>query len=118
LAVTTKIFVRGLTVQAEIGVHAHEQGRRQPLIVDVELDIDAAGWRHLADTVNYELIVEHALAIANSGHIGLVESYAQRLAQACVAEPRVLRAWVRVQKPLALAPHDGVAGVEITADRD
>jgi len=113
----TKVFVRGLKIEAEIGVHAHEQGRRQPLIVDVELDIAAGGWRALADTVNYETIVRQAQEIAAAGHIGLVESYAQRLAEACFAEPRVLRARVRVEKPLALAPHAAAAGVEITAVR-
>jgi len=49
----TKVFVRGLALEAEIGVYPHELGRRQPLIVDVELDVAAAGWRHLGDTVNY-----------------------------------------------------------------
>jgi dihydroneopterin aldolase len=113
----TKVFVRGLKVEAEIGVYEHEQGRRQPLIVDVELDVAAAGWRHLADTVNYERVVEAAQAIAAAGHIGLVESFAQRLADACFEEPRVLRARVRVEKPEALAPHAAAAGVEITAVR-
>jgi dihydroneopterin aldolase len=113
----TKVFVRGLAIEAEIGVYPHERGRRQPLIVDVELDVAAAGWRALADTVNYETVVAAAQAIAAAGHIGLVESFAQRLAQACFAEPRVLRARVRVEKPQALAPHAAAAGVEITAVR-
>ncbi|MBA3810461.1 MAG: dihydroneopterin aldolase [Caulobacteraceae bacterium] len=113
----TKVFVRGLTVEARIGVHAHEKGRRQPLIVDVELDVAAGGWRALADTVDYERIARRARAIAAAGHIGLVESFAERLAQACFEEPRVLRARVRVEKPLALAPDAAAAGVEITAVR-
>jgi hypothetical protein len=29
------VLVRGLEVQAAIGVHAHEHGRLQPLFVDV-----------------------------------------------------------------------------------
>ncbi len=115
--VSTSLIVRGLEVEAEIGVYAHEQGRRQPLIVDVELEIAAAGWRHLADTVNYETIVYAARCVAAAGHIGLVESFAHRLAQACLAEPRVLRARVRVEKPLALAPHAAAAGVEIVVVR-
>jgi 7,8-dihydroneopterin aldolase/epimerase/oxygenase len=113
----TKVFVRGLAIEAEIGVYAHERGRRQPLVVDVELDVAAAGWRALSDTVNYETVVVAAQAIAAAGHIGLVESFAQRLAQACFAEPRVLRARVRVEKPQALVPHAAAAGVEITAVR-
>jgi dihydroneopterin aldolase len=113
----TKVFVRGLTIEAEIGVYEHELDRRQPLVVDVELDVAAGGWRHLADTVNYEHIVASAKAIAAAGHIGLVESFAQRLAAACFEEPRVLRARVRVEKPQALAPDAAAAGVEITAVR-
>ncbi|HEY5107449.1 MAG TPA: dihydroneopterin aldolase [Caulobacteraceae bacterium] len=115
--VVTKIFVRGLEIDAQIGVYAHEQARTQPLIVDVELDVAATGWRHLADTVNYEAIAAHAKAIAAVGHIGLVESFAHRLAQACLAEPRVTRARVRVEKPMALAPDAAAAGVEIIAVR-
>jgi hypothetical protein len=34
--VSAKVLVRGLTVQAEIGVYAHERGRRQPLVIDVD----------------------------------------------------------------------------------
>lgn len=112
----TKVFVRGLKVEAEIGVYEHEQGRRQPLVIDVELDVAAGGWRHLADTVNYEQVVRAAQAIADGGHIGLVESFAQRLADACFDEPRVLRARVRVEKPEALE-QAAAAGVEITAVR-
>jgi len=113
----TRVFVRGLEVQAEIGVYAHEQGVLQPLIVDIELEVDAAGWRHLEDTVNYETLAAHAFAIAESGHIGLVESFAQRLAEACLAEPRVFNVRVRVEKPTALAPRAAAAGVEIVAVR-
>ena len=115
--VVTKVFVRGLALEALIGVLAHEKRSPQPLLVDVELDVAAGGWRRLADTVNYEHVARRARSIAASGHIGLVESFAHRLAMACMEEPRVLRVRVRVEKPLALAPHAAAAGVEITAVR-
>ena len=115
--VMTKIFVTGLKVAAEIGVYAHEKGRAQPLIVDVELDVPSAGTRKLADTVNYETVGEAARAIVAAGHISLVEDFAERLARACLEDSRVMRARVRVEKPLALAPHAAAAGVEITVVR-
>ncbi len=118
-AARTSVFVRALTVEAEIGVHAHERGRRQPLVVDVELSVapPPGGWRAIGETVNYERIAAHARAIAGAGHIGLVETFAWRLAQACLAEPRVLAARVRVEKPLALAPDALAAGVEVRLER-
>ena len=115
--VTTKVFVRGMTLEAEVGVYAHERGRLQPLVVDVELDIAAAGFERLGDTVNYESILKAAQALAAEGHIELVEVFAERLANRCFADPRVSRARVRVEKPLALAPDAQAAGVEITAVR-
>ena len=114
----TRIFVTGLKVQAEIGVYRHEIGRVQPLVVDVELDVPTAGAGRLSDTLNYETILAAAREIAGGGHIELVESFAERLAQACLADERVTQARVRVEKPLALAPDAVAAGVEIVLVRD
>jgi hypothetical protein len=48
--VITKVFVRGLKVEAEVGVYSHERGKTQPLVIDVELDVAAAGAQHLSAT--------------------------------------------------------------------
>jgi dihydroneopterin aldolase len=114
----TRIFVHGVKVQAQIGVHRHEFGRTQPLSVDVELDAPSAGTTRLSDTINYETILEAARRVAAEGHIKLVETFAERLALACLADPRVTRARVRVEKPLALAPDAAGAGVEIILVRE
>jgi dihydroneopterin aldolase len=115
--IITKVFVRGLAIEAEVGVYPHERGKLQPLVADVELDVAAAGAEHLSQTVNYETIAAAARAIAAEGHIELVELFAERLAAACLADERVTKARVRVEKPMALAPHAEAAGVEITAVR-
>lgn len=115
--VHTKIFVRTIRLDAYVGVYEHEQGRTQPLIVDVELDVALAGFRRLEDTLNYETIVARAQALAAAGHIGLVESFAEALASAMLEDPRVSRARIRVEKPEALAPAAAAAGVEILAVR-
>jgi dihydroneopterin aldolase len=116
--VMTKVFVTGLKVQAEIGVYRHEIGRVQPLVVDVELDVPTAGVERLSETLNYETILEAARQIAGAGHIELVETFAERLARACLDDVRVTQARVRVAKPLALAPDAVGAGVEIILVRD
>ena len=110
-----KIHVRGLIVEAEVGVYGHEHGRRQPLEITVELDIEPGPIEHIADTVNYETVGQAARDIAASGHIKLVETFAERLARACLRDPRVTAARVRVDKPEALSP--AVAGVEIRLER-
>ena len=116
-ATVSRIFVTGMRIEAEIGVYRHEMGRAQPLVVDVELDVPVAGAERLAETLNYETILAAARDVAAQGHIQLVETYAERVARACLADSRVSRARVRVEKPLALTPDALAAGVEITLQR-
>ena len=113
---TLNVFVRGLSIQAEIGVYPHERGQAQPLVVDFEIALAPTLVESLAETINYETLAAAARDLAAQGHIDLVETYAQRLAAACLTDPRVLRAKVRVEKPKAL---DGAAaaGVEIVVQR-
>jgi len=115
--IASKVFVTGVQVQAQIGVYRHEIGRVQPLVVDVELDVPTDASDRLADTVNYETILQAAQELAAQGHVDLVETFAHRLAERCLADPRVSRARVRIEKPLALAPHAVGAGVEVVLGR-
>ena len=110
------VFVRGLEIQAAIGVHDHEQGRRQPLVIDVELEMIPHPVEVLTDTLNYEAVAAAARALAAGGHIGLVETFAQRLAEAMTDDPRVRRVRVRVAKPEAL-PGAEAAGCELVLAR-
>lgn len=105
------VFVRGLKVEAHIGVHAHERGRSQPLIIEVEIALENPRVESLADTVNYERVVEIAHALAARGHIDLVEEYAERVGAALLEDPKVARVRVRIDKPLALEPAEA-AGCE------
>lgn len=110
------VFVRGLRVEAGIGVYDHEHGRLQTLIIDVTLDLGAQPVERLADTVNYERVAEAARAIAAEGHLGLVESFAERLALECLGDPRVRRVTVRIEKPGALDAAEA-AGCEVVYSR-
>jgi dihydroneopterin aldolase len=113
----TKVHVRGLRVEAEIGVYPHEYGRRQPLVIDVELALEPGQgpFEHLADILNYETVIDRARSLAAEGHVKLVEAFAEKLARAYLSDPRVLSARIRVDKPEALAP--ATAGVEIMLER-
>lgn len=111
-----KVFVKRLKVDAEIGVYAHEKGRAQPLVVDVELELGEQRVDRFADTVNYETVANQARAVAAAGHVDLVEEYADRLALACLDDPRVRSVRVRVEKPEAI-PGAEAAGCEVVLAR-
>ncbi len=110
------VFVRGLEVAAGIGVYDHEQGRLQRLVIDVTLEMTPAPIERLGDTINYETVAEAARAIAAAGHIGLVETLAERLALAMLEDARVRRCAVRIEKPGALGG-EAVPGCELVLAR-
>lgn len=110
------VFVKGLRVEAGIGVYDHEHGRLQTLVIDVTLDLGPAEIHGLADTINYETVAASARRIIAEGHVGLVETFAERLALHCLEDFRVRGVTVRVDKPGALEAADG-AGCELTYRR-
>ena len=110
------VFVRGLTLEAGIGIHDHELGRLQRLVIDVTLDLSPVPIERLGDTVNYETVAAAARAIVSEGHVGLVETFAQRLDTACLNDSRVRRCSVRIEKPGALQGA-AAAGCEVVLSR-
>jgi dihydroneopterin aldolase len=108
----TVVFMRGLTVQAQIGIYPHEYGRTQPLVIDAEAVVEPRQVHSVKDTVNYESLAAKARQLADSGHIDLVETFAERFAAACLDNPLIQRITVRVEKPEALGDAARV-GVEL-----
>ena len=112
-SIVTTVRVRDLPLLADIGINPDEIGRRQPLIVAVELTLDAGTIKTLADTVDYRRIVSEAEAMSEI-HIPLIETFAQELAGRCITWPSVLRARVSIDKAFALPR--GMASVEVVLD--
>ncbi|MGB1547004.1 MAG: dihydroneopterin aldolase [Alphaproteobacteria bacterium] len=113
------VFVRDFVLSCQIGVHRHEQGRKQRVKINVDLAVeenDAGLEDKLEGVVCYEKIVAGIRAITAQGHLNLVETFAERIATLCLEDPRVAEARVRVEKLDAFADVAGV-GVEITRFR-
>jgi 7,8-dihydroneopterin aldolase/epimerase/oxygenase len=100
------VVVEDIRVEAFIGVHGHEKNRRQSLIVGVELEIVRPAHDSIAETIDYNRIVDCCRKLSDRG-IGLIETFARQLGEELLADRRVLRAQVSVTKPGALA--NGVA---------
>jgi dihydroneopterin aldolase len=113
----TRVFIRNLELLARIGVHGHEQGMPQPVRITVELDAEEqVQVDRLDEVVDYEAVANQIRAIVAAGHINLAETLAERIAAACLADARVVRVRVRVEKLHAL-PGAEAAGVEIERTR-
>lgn len=115
-----RVSVRGLQVHAGIGVYAHEQSTSQRLEFDLSLRTDtsaAAAADDLALAVDYDAIADTVRTVAASRHHQLLESLAERVAEALFARlgERVDSVKIRVSKPGAVAD---AATVQVTIVRD
>ena len=111
------VFVRDLVLKALIGVHAHEQDRPQRVRVNLDLAVregESGLDDDLSNGVCYEQLVAGVRGIFDEGHVGLVETIAERIAGMCLTDVRVRSARVRVEK---LDVFDGVHSVGVEIER-
>jgi dihydroneopterin aldolase len=112
---TRHVFVRDLLVEATIGVHDHEKHAPQPLVISVDLTVQEDPGNHqdqLGRVVCYESIVRLIQELCGNGHLNLIETLAEHIAEGCLEDSRVEAARVRVEKPDALSECRSV-GIEI-----
>ncbi len=116
------VFLHDMILHASIGVHAHEHEARQRIRLNLDLSVTDNGAApmsrltpvrdDLTRVVDYEAVANRARAIVAAGHVRLVETLAERLAEACLEDPRVHSVRVRVEK-LDVFPDVAAVGVEI-----
>jgi dihydroneopterin aldolase len=108
-----RIFVRDYVLDVEIGVHHHEKGVTQRVRFSVDVDItpstDALD-DDIGRTFDYDFVINGIKSIIARGHINLVETLAEEVAQHCLEHPRVERVAVTIEK---LDKDPGAVGVEI-----
>ena len=119
---TRRMFIRDLVLTASIGVHPHEHQARQRIRINLDLSVlddgaqnfsrPAVGADDLARVVDYEAIVNDVRAVVAAGHVQLVETLAERLAEICLEDARVRLVRVSVEK-LDVFADAAAAGVEI-----
>src|SRR5215813_4591930 len=116
---TDKITLTGLRARGHHGVYDFERENGQDFVVDVALDVDlgpAAASDDVADTVHYGELADRLAAIVTGPPVALIETLADRLAAACLADVRVREVEITVHKPHAPVPVP-VADITVTIRR-
>ena len=112
-----RVFVRDLVLDCLIGVHLHEREGKQRVRINLDLTVaegDGPLGDDLANVVCYETVIDDIRRIAGEGHVNLVETLAEMIAESCLSDSRVDRAVVRVEK---LDVFDDAASVGTEIDR-
>ncbi len=115
-AETDRVFVHDLVLPVFIGAYDFERGRTQRVRFSIDVDIRRSTYQaeDMRDVFSYDIVVDAIRLILSDGHVDLVETLAERIADALLAYPRVCRVIVRVEK---LDVIEGRVGIEITRER-
>ena len=110
------VFVNRLAVEASIGIHPHERENKQTIWLTIDAGVleESATPEAIGDVVCYEDMCKIATALAGDGHIDLVETLAERIADRLMEDPRLVQIRVQIEKPQAI---DQAASVGIAISR-
>ena len=117
MTTTDQIEISDLHLRAIIGINPEERENRQDVLINITLDVDshpAARSDDIADAANYRTITKNVIELVESSRFFLLERLAAEIARVCLAELRVQRVHVSVEKPSALR---FAASVGITIER-
>ena len=110
------IYVRDLEIDTVIGVHPHEKLKPQRILVSLDIAAEETGepgGDRLADVVDYDEIVQTARMLVREGNVNLLETLAERIAQATLSlDGRILTVCVSISKPEIYGDAKAV-GIEI-----
>lgn len=112
---TDKIFIRELEIPCIIGTLPRERKKRQKLVIDLEFPADvrkAARRDDLREALNYRKVADRITEFVSKSRFYLIETLAERLAQALLREFKLGGILLRVRKPSAISNAKSV-GVEI-----
>ena len=116
-----QVWLMGVECRCRVGVPSAERSRRQKILLDVGLEVDAAraaardDFREAAD---YQAVEKAARGEAESGERALLETLAERVAAAVLrASPRASAVTVRARKYPAAMPKTREVFVEIRRAR-
>ena len=113
---TDKVHIKDLLLRTIIGINDEERRNKQDVLINITLHADhaAAVSDDIADVVNYRTIAKQTIRLVENSEFFLVEKMALEIADICLADPRVERAIVTVEKPGALR---FARSVGVTVDR-
>jgi dihydroneopterin aldolase len=111
-----RLFLRGLTVQAQIGIHDFELQAPQRLIIDVDLYVSFAGTSpkddRIDEVVDYDFVRAVVHGRVAQGHINLQETLCDDILTHLLEHTGVMAARVSTRKP-DVYPDCEAVGVEV-----
>ena len=113
----SSIFLKDFIVETEIGIHDFEHGKKQPLKINVRLDVETNHELFVRDeielTVDYDFIRQEILFILNrSERLNTQEYLVHQLAKAFADRQKILGGYISSEK-LSVYPESCSVGYSL-----
>lgn len=109
------VFIRDFVTGANIGAYQHETGAKQKVRINIDMSATEAGHDDKLDNVVcYDQVITGIKKILAAGHINLVETLAERIAEQVLLDRRIASVRVRVEKLDAI---EGAVSVGVEIER-
>ena len=110
-----RVIIRNLVLPARVGVYRHEKSAPQQVRINIELTTEDSPQPlndEIRNVVNYEEVVLSVKEVLAQGHINLVETLADVIAELCLSDSRVAGVRIGIEKLHAIPEAESV-GIEI-----
>mgnify|MGYP001567427926 CR=1 FL=1 len=117
-----RIFIRGISISASVGVTQKELRVKQKIIIDIEIAKDiskAAETDNLQHTINYVDVTNDIKSLVSGKEYKLIETLTEDVAQTVLAKYNPEAVTVKVHKPEIASMKLGIRdlGIRITRKR-
>ena len=97
---TYLVLVKNLILKASVGIYPKEQNRKQKVRFNIFVTAmdNITARNDISDFISYEDIIKNIKYIISKGHTPLVENLANKIAKKCLADKRILKIEITVEK--------------------
>lgn len=114
-----KIFIEGLRIDAIIGIYPVERTKKQPVILDIEMQCDtskACASDNIKHALDYHKVSLDIIEFIGNSSYQLIEALAETVAKRILTNQQVISVKIKLSKPQAINLADNV-GIEIFRKR-
>jgi len=99
-----QIFIEDLKCYAKIGIFDWERETKQPLVINITLDIQKIKdiTDEIESTVDYKSLTYKINTLIEDSEYKLIETLGVEIAELCLKDEKVINAIIKIDKPGAL----------------